>query len=122
MDADYAEAVSAGQVWVALVDDLIAGLAVLVPQEDHLLLDNIAVVPPSQGQGIGGRLLALAEEHTRRLGLPEVRLYTNEAMTENLAYYPRHGYVESHRAEQDGFRRVFFRKPVTPKTRSVDGA
>jgi len=31
-------------------------------------------------------------------------------MTENLIYYPRHGYVESHRAEHDGFRRVFFRK------------
>ncbi len=31
-------------------------------------------------------------------------------MTENLAYYPRHGYAETHRAEQDGFRRVFFRK------------
>ena len=37
---------------------------------------------------------------------------TNEAMTENLAYYARHGYVETHRAEQDGFQRVFFRKPI----------
>jgi hypothetical protein len=34
-------------------------------------------------------------------------------MTENLAYYPRHAYIETHRAEQDGFRRVFFRKPLT---------
>jgi hypothetical protein len=24
----------------------------------------------------------------------------------------RHGYAETHRAEQDGFRRVFFRKPM----------
>jgi hypothetical protein len=31
-------------------------------------------------------------------------------MTENLTYYPRHGYTETHRAEQDGFRRVFFSK------------
>jgi hypothetical protein len=31
-------------------------------------------------------------------------------MTENLAYCPRHGYTETHRAEQDGFRRVFFTK------------
>ena len=56
--------------------------------------------------------LALAEEHARGLGLAEVRLYTNEAMTENIAYYTRHGYGETHRQEQDGFRRVFFRKPV----------
>jgi GNAT superfamily N-acetyltransferase len=57
-------------------------------------------------------LLALAEEQARGLGLGEIRLYTNEAMTENLAYYPRHGYAETHRAEQDGFNRVFFRKPI----------
>jgi hypothetical protein len=35
---------------------------------------------------------------------------TNAAMTENLAFYPRHGYVETHRASQDGFDRVFFSK------------
>ena len=51
-------------------------------------------------------------EHARGLGLGEVRLYTNEAMTENIAYYTRHGYAEIRRHEQDGFRRVFFRKPV----------
>jgi hypothetical protein len=46
-------------------------------------------------------------------GAPAVtRLYTNAAMTENLAYYPRRGYIETHRAAQDGFHRVFFRKPV----------
>lgn len=43
-------------------------------------------------------------------GLNEVRLYTNAAMTENLTYYPRHGYRETHRATQDGYRRVFFTK------------
>jgi GNAT superfamily N-acetyltransferase len=107
MTADYAQAVREGQVWVAEDN------AVLVPQQDHLLLDNIAVSPSAQGQGIGSRLLALAEDHARRHGLSEVRLYTNEAMTENLVYYPRRGYSETHRAEQSGFQRVFFRKDVT---------
>ena len=41
-----------------------------------------------------------------------MRLYTNEAMTENLSFYPRHGYRETGRAVQDGFRRVFFSKTV----------
>jgi GNAT superfamily N-acetyltransferase len=76
-------------------------------------VENVAVRPAAQGQGIGGRLLALAEQHARGLGLSEIRLYTNEAMTENLAYYPRRGYTETHRADQDGFRRVFFRKPLS---------
>jgi hypothetical protein len=45
--------------------------------------------------------------------LPEIRLYTNEAMTENLDYYPRRGYRETHRATQDGYQRVFFSKALS---------
>jgi GNAT superfamily N-acetyltransferase len=111
MSADYASAVRDDEVWVAVLDDTIAGLLVLVRQPDHLLVENVAVLPSAQGRGIGAGLLALAEQQARQYGLPELRLYTNEAMTENLAYYPRHGYAETHRAQQDGFRRVFFAKP-----------
>jgi hypothetical protein len=31
-------------------------------------------------------------------------------MIENLAYYPRRGYVETHRTQIHGFQRVHFRK------------
>jgi ribosomal protein S18 acetylase RimI-like enzyme len=113
MTADYAEAVRGGLTWLAAEDGEIVGLLVLAVQPDHLLLENIAVLPSAQGRGIGARLLAFTEERARALGHDEIRLYTNEAMTENLAYYPRHGYTETHRAEQDGYRRVFFRKRLT---------
>ncbi|MGH3154362.1 MAG: GNAT family N-acetyltransferase [Streptosporangiaceae bacterium] len=112
MTADYAQAVRDQQAWAAIENGDIAGFVILIPRPGYLLLENVAVLPAAQGHGIGARLLALAEDHARSLGLGEVRLYTNEAMTENLAYYPRHGYTETRRAEQDGFRRVFFRKPV----------
>jgi ribosomal protein S18 acetylase RimI-like enzyme len=112
MTADYAQAVRDGQAWAALEDGQIVGFAIIIAQPGYLLLDNVAVLPAAQGRGIGARLLALAEEQARGLGLREIRLYTNEAMTENLAYYPRHGYAETHQAEQDGFNRVFFRKPI----------
>jgi GNAT superfamily N-acetyltransferase len=112
MTADYAQAVRDGQAWAALKDGQIVGFAIIIAQPGYLLLDNVAVLPAAQGRGIGARLLALAEEQARGLGLREIRLDTNEAMTENLAYYPRHGYAETHRAEQDGFNRVFFRKPI----------
>jgi N-acetylglutamate synthase-like GNAT family acetyltransferase len=108
MTADYAAIVAAGRAWVAEADGRLAGLVVLVP--DHLLLENVAVDPAQQGRGVGSVLLAFADEHARALGLPEVRLYTNEMMTENLAYYPRRGYVETHRTEEHGFNRVFFTK------------
>ena len=110
MTADYAEAVRGGLAWAAVRDGEVVGLLVLAVKPDHLLLENVAVLPSAQGCGIGARLLALAEDQARELGRDEIRLYTNEAMTENLVYYPKHGYAETHRAEQDGFRRVFFRK------------
>jgi GNAT superfamily N-acetyltransferase len=110
MIADYAEAVRGGLAWAAVRDGEIVGLLVLAMKPDHLLLENVAVLPSAQRGGIGARLLVFAEEQARGLGRDEIRLYTNEAMTENLAYYPKHGYTETHRAEQDGFRRVFFSK------------
>jgi ribosomal protein S18 acetylase RimI-like enzyme len=113
VSADYASAVERGEVWVAVRGEQVTGLLVLVPRPGHLLLENIAVHPAAQGGGVGARLLALAEAQARRLGLPEIRLYTNEAMTENLAYYPRHGYAETRRGEEDGYRRVYFTKRLT---------
>jgi len=41
--------------------------------------------------------------------LPAVRLYTNVAMTENLAMYAHMGFVETHRATKDGFQRAYLR-------------
>jgi hypothetical protein len=56
--------------------------------------------------------MQLAEDEARRHGLPEVRLYTNAAMTENVSYYARQGYRETHRAVDEGFDRVFFVKEL----------
>jgi GNAT superfamily N-acetyltransferase len=112
MTADYAGPAPRRVVGGAGGDAEIDGLVVLIPRPDHLLLENLAVRPAAQGRGVGARLLALAEREAGRLGIAEIRLYTNAAMTENLAYYPRHGYRLTHRAEQVGFQRVFFTKQL----------
>jgi N-acetylglutamate synthase-like GNAT family acetyltransferase len=110
MKADYQTLVDTGGVWVAERDDVLVGLLVLKFESDHVLLDNVAVSPEAQGGGIGGRLLDFTDEQAREHGVSEVRLYTNEAMTENLAYYASRGFVETHRATDHGYRRVFFTK------------
>ena len=107
---DYAARIAEGAVSVLEEDGRLVGLLVLLPEADHLLLDNLAVDPAAQGRGHGRRLVAAAEAEAGRLGLPELRLYTHELMTENLAMYRRLGFVETHRAEQAGFARVFLRK------------
>jgi len=108
MGADYAAAIVAGKIWVAEVDDRLAGVLMIEPAGDHLYLDTLAVAPGEQGRGVGTTLLAFAEEQARRAGLAEVRLFTNELMTENLLFYPRHGYREIARGEWHGYRRVQF--------------
>ena len=108
---DYTALISDGRVSVLEeADRTMAAIIVLLPEPDHLLLDNIAVRPDRQGQGLGRRLIAFAEEQARRLGHSEVRLYTHEKMTENIALYTRLGFVETGRGQKAGYDRVFMRK------------
>jgi GNAT superfamily N-acetyltransferase len=110
--ADYGGAVGRGEAWLASIPSRAVGLLVLVPKPGYLLLENVAVVPSMHGFGIGTGLLAFAEARARALGLPEIRLYTNVAMTENQALYGRRGYVETHRDTAGELRRVFFTKQL----------
>ncbi len=112
LDADYFAAVTdpRHEVWVAQGATAVVGLLVLVPHDDHLLLENVAVAPPAQGAGIGTALLDLAERRARELGLDEVRLFTHQRMTRNIALYAARGYRETSREVDEGFHRVFLSK------------
>lgn len=110
MTADHAALLETARVWVIEDEQSIVGVLVTRPHFDHLEIDSIAVDPAAQGGGHGGRLLRRADDDARERGLAEIRLCTNETMTENLEFYPRRGFVETGRGVQDGFRRVFFAK------------
>jgi len=110
MTADYAVLLETSRVWVLEEERQIVGVLVTRAEADHLLLDVVAVSPDTQGGGHGHRLLARAEQDAHDAGLQEVRLCTNEAMTENLTFYPRRGFHETSRGIEDGYHRVFFAK------------
>lgn len=111
---DYAARIASGHLNVAESrEGGIVGIIVLVPQAEHLLLDNIAVHPAAQGRGIGRRLIAFAQDAARRLGYCELRLYTHAKMTENIAFYARLGFEETGRGAQDGYDRVFMRQRLS---------
>ena len=112
MLADYAALIDAGELQVLEEAGSPVALIVLRPDAEAIFVENIAVDPQAQGKGHGRALLAFAEDEARRLGLTAIRLYTNAAMTENLAYYPRLGFRETDRREEDGYNRVFFEKRV----------
>lgn len=116
---DYAALIADGTVSVLEDGDgMIVAIIVLLPKPDHLLLDNIAVRPDGQGRGLGRQLVAFAEAAARRLGHAELRLYTHQKMTENIALYARLGFVETGRGQEAGYDRVFMTKRLATQTGS----
>lgn len=113
MLADYDEAIREHDTWV-LADPTgeVIGTIELIPQPDHLWIQNVAIRPDHQGQGLGRRLLAHAEDEARTRGLPAMGLLTNERYTANIAMYQRYGYVETHRTHYQGTDLVHFRKTL----------
>ena len=111
MIADFGASIAEGQLHVAVgCGDGIDGFIVYYPVDGCMHLENVAVRPCAAGAGLGRALIARCEADARCASLRAVRLYTNEAMTENLSIYPHLGYVETGRRVEDGFRRVYFEK------------
>src|SRR3954452_7909977 len=96
---DYAALIENRRVHVIEHEGTVQGVLVLIPEDDAMLLDNVAVVPTAQGIGLGRKMLEFAEHTAINLSYHRIRLYTNEAMTENIALYLRIGYSETHRVE-----------------------
>jgi ribosomal protein S18 acetylase RimI-like enzyme len=114
MEWDYAELVAGGDVYVWATPDVIGLLVLRVTDDGALMVENVAVDPGAQGQGLGRALLSFAEEQARERGIDEMRLYTHERMTSNIELYSRLGWTEYDRLTEHGFARVFMRKHVSP--------
>ena len=111
MDDDYCALVAAGRVRV-LREAKVIGVLVLVPQDDALLIDNVALAAAGRGRGLGRLLMDHAEAEARALSLPRLRLYTHVLMTENRALYARLGYAEVRFVTERGLERVYVEKPL----------
>jgi len=109
---DYAARVGEGVVWVLEEGAVIAGIIVLRPTTDYLLLDNVAVSPARRGLGFGRQLLAFAEAEALRRGHREIRLYTHHTTVEHQRRYPSIGHEETGRGTEAGYDRVFMRKQL----------
>ena len=114
MDADYERLATAGELWTL---EETAGVVLLREDDGHMLVDNLAVEPKRQGTGLGRRLLEFAEDESRRRGLGELRLYTNLAMTENIALYTRLGWEAFDRRLEGAFCVCTSARPSAPEPR-----
>jgi len=109
---DYAQVMQEREVSVAERAGTVLGVVVLEQTQEGFLLENVAVHPSSRGTGVGRQLLEFAEAEARRQGYPSIYLYTHQKMTENQALYAKIGYVEYDRRSEQGYDRVFMRKPL----------
>jgi ribosomal protein S18 acetylase RimI-like enzyme len=113
MSADYDRAIAQHIIDLLEEGGRLLALIEMIPQKDHLLIENIAVRPDQQGKGFGDRLLQHAEGIAHALGLEEIRLYTNTAFTSNIAFYAKRGYEEYRRGTiVPGTTTVFMRKRI----------
>jgi ribosomal protein S18 acetylase RimI-like enzyme len=68
------------------------GLIEMIVRSDHLFIENVAVSPEHQGQGLGRRLLAHAERVALARGYRDIRLLANAVFESNISLYKAVGY------------------------------
>lgn len=114
MTTDHARLIAEHTVWLLWVDDRLVGVLELIDEPGVLLIYSIAIDPGQQRQGHGGQLLAWAERQARANGQQRIRLYTNERMSSNVAWYTAHGFVETGREPIPGSALVHMAKTLAP--------
>lgn len=115
MLVDYGRAVIDHRIDVT---EAAGGLVALIETNaapDHLFIENVAIAPAHQGQGLGVSLLKHAETLARDSGLDTLRLLTNGLMQTNISLYQRHGYLITHTEERaPGWSVVHMAKSLGP--------
>ena len=92
MKADYERAVEEHVIDLLYAEGRMVGLIEMIPDDDHLYVENVAVAPGYRGRGFGRLLMAHAEQVAARERLPEIRLRTNALFARNIALYRMLGY------------------------------
>ena len=80
-------------------NDTIIGSVLLVEKEKQLYLGMLTVSPELQNSGMGKKLLAEAENHAKSLGLSSIIMSVISVREELIAWYKRHGYVDTGKRE-----------------------
>ncbi|MRX70211.1 Ribosomal protein S18 acetylase RimI [Flavobacterium resistens] len=82
-------------------NDKIIGSVLLVEKGHQLYLGMLTVSPELQNSGIGKKLLAEAENHAKSLNLSSIIMTVISVREELIAWYKRHGYVDT--GEREAF-------------------
>jgi GNAT superfamily N-acetyltransferase len=86
-----------GRVALAFIEGAPVGAMFAERTGDALFLSRVSVVPEKRGSGITARMVALAEEHARAMGVHGLTLRVREVLAQNLALFERLGFRETGR-------------------------
>ncbi len=106
-----------GRVWLALVEDSIAGYAMgtwgcsTEQGGRFLLLDELFVLPEFRGRGVGAATLAFVEKEAERDGAGAVRIEVGVENGPARELYRAAGYTDP--------RRLFLAKRLVPRRGTV---
>jgi GNAT superfamily N-acetyltransferase len=102
-------------VWVLGDPGALFGAIMLLPDDEAMMIYSIAIDPARQGEGHGRALMGFAEDQARVLGLSRLMLYTNEKMTDNIAFYHKLSYEQYGRQQHENHPDswvIFMRKEI----------
>ena len=109
-----------GCVWLALVEDAVAGYAIgtwgfsTEQGGRFLLLDELFVLPAFRGKGVGSATLAFVEQEAEREGAGAVRLEVSVENGPVRELYRLAGYID--------LRRFFLAKRLSSTSAATSGA
>ncbi len=108
---DYEDIFRDYEVWLT-ADGALAGVLILEPGPDALLIWSIATDTSRQKSGLGRAMLAAAEVRARELGLDTMRLYTGAPLKHLIDWYGRNGYLVERLEELSDRTIVHMVKPL----------
>lgn len=112
MAADYELAIRTNRFDLLEHGGELVALLETIPRSDHLWVENLAVAPSRHGQGLGRRMLRLAEDVANSLGQCEIKLVTAMEFTGNVDFYLRAGFEVEREEPFKGCVAVYLRKSV----------
>jgi ribosomal protein S18 acetylase RimI-like enzyme len=112
VQADYADILRDYEVWLYESESKLAGVLIVEPRRDDLLIWSVATAPGARSRGLGNRLLVAAETRARELGKRLIRLYTGELLVNNVGWYQRRGYAIERTETMSDRRIVHMKKTI----------
>ncbi len=105
MDIDYSSEIRDFPVWIAEYENRVAGGLIMMFEDNHALVANVAVHPEFQGIGLGGGLMKFAETKAKQHNCSELRLTTHVLLNENISLYLHLGWMETSRDDTNVYMR-----------------